>query len=101
MQPQLDLEDVECLQEQLGIPYLIYLHAWSLRGRYSVRHRPRLRSTFTGLFTCPFYGAEGGAVKEEPDWDRDEIIVCMVGAFAWEMRSLPELQTLRLRQSSR
>jgi len=20
-------------------------------------------------------------VKEEPDWDRDEIIVCMVGAF--------------------
>ena len=26
-------------------------------------------------------GLYGGAVKEEPDWDRDEIIVCMVVAF--------------------
>ena len=43
---------------------------------------PRLRQLLLAtLIICPFYGRWGGAVKEEPDWDRDEIIVCMVVAF--------------------
>ena len=43
-------------------PYLIILHAWSVRGRYSVRHRPRLRSTFTG---CLIYLSVLRGVREE------------------------------------
>ena len=72
---------VACLQEQLG-NFLIWiiLHAWSVSGRYSVRHRPRLRQLLSAAdLPVRSTGRWGGVVKEEPDWN--EIIVCMVVAF--------------------
>jgi hypothetical protein len=52
-------------------------------GINSVRHRPPSAPTFTGclIYLSVLRGVRGEAVKEVRDWDRDEIIVCMVGAF--------------------
>ena len=62
-------------------PYLIFAcleFAWALQ-----RETPAASAFnfYWLIYLSVLRGVRGEAVKEVRDWDRDEIIVCMVGAF--------------------